>query len=457
VTQTVLGGRSIDLDLPVLLVTLGVSVLTGLLFGLAPALRSSRPDLAEVLNESARGQGLGGRGHRLLGGFVIAQVAVALVLLVGAGLLVRSFQRLRQVDPGFRSDGLLTMRLSLPTSRYTDDGQVGGFFDRLVPGVRALPGVTDAAAISNLPMGGDNSSGSFAIEGRPDVKGQPSPHGDSHYVVGRYFETMGIPVVHGRFFDDRDGRDGVPSIIIDTVLADHFFPGEDPVGRRLAKFGEGTEAAPVWRTIVGVVGHVSKYGLDGRVKDQYYIPEAQRPQRTMVLVLRAGGDPAALAPSARAAVRAVDPDMPVFRVASMNEVVDDTLVNRRFVMLILGLFAGIALVLAGVGLFGVLSYAVTQRTREIGVRMALGARAADVLGMVVRQGMQLTAIGLAVGVAAALAATRALSSLLFGIGAADPMTYAVLATALAAVALLACWLPARRAARVDPMVALRSE
>jgi putative ABC transport system permease protein len=460
VSQTVLGGRAVGVDLQVLGFTLALSLLTSLLFGLAPALRASRPDLAETLKEGARAEGLGGRGHRLLGGLVVAQVACALVLLVGAGLLGRSFLRLRQVDPGFRADGILTMNLSLPAARYAEDGQVSDFFDRLVPRLGALPGVAQAAAISNLPMGGNYSSGSFQIEGRTVGEHEAGPHGDSHYVAGDYFATMQIPLVRGRTFDAREaGGGGTPAIIIDKVLADRYFANDDPIGHRVAKMGEGTQKEPAWRTIVGVVGHVSKYGLDGRVKEQYYIPAAQRPQRAMTLVLRAaaGGDAPALAASARAAVRAVDPDMPVFRVATMAEVIDATLVNRKFVMLLLGQFAAVALVLAGVGLFGVLSYAVSRRTREIGVRMALGARAADVLGMVVRQGMTLTAIGLVIGAGAALAATRGMAGLLFGVGASDPPTYVALALVLAAVALFACWLPARRAARVDPMVALRAE
>jgi len=453
--QTVLAGRGVGLDGTVLAYTLGISVVTGVLFGLVPAFAAARPDLSGMLKEGGR-EGAGGR-HRMLGVFVVSQVAIAMVLLVGAGLLVRSMGRLRAVDPGFDARGLLTMRVFLPEARYADPAQINGFFDAVLPRLAALPGVTAAAAISNLPMGGDNSSGSFQVENRPVQEGQPSPHGDSHYVSPGYFEAMGIPLAKGRLFDARDTAEATPAIIIDEVLADHFFPGDDPVGHRISKYGEGTGEAPVWRTIVGVVRHVAKYGLDGRVKDQYYFPAAQRPQRGMFLVVRTTVDPAGMATAARAAVRAVDPDMPVFKVMTMQRVIDDTLVGRRFTAMLLGIFAAVALVLAAVGLYGVIAYAVSQRTHEIGVRMALGARVEDVVRMVVRQGMRLAAIGLLVGAAAALATTRFLASLLFGVGAADPATFVAIPAILALVALLASWLPARRAARVDPMTALRDE
>jgi len=453
--QAVLSGRSIGLDRTVMLFTLGVSVLTGLLFGLAPAFAAARPDLSGMLKEGGR-EGAGGR-HRILGVFVVSQVAIAMVLLVGAGLLIRSMGRLRAVDPGFRAESLLTLRLSLPEARYADPAQMNGFYDALLPRLAALPGAASAAAISNLPMGGDNASGSFQIEKRPVADGQPGPHGDSHYVSAGYFETMGIALAKGRLFDARDGAAGEPSIIVDQVLADRVFPGEDPIGHRINKTGEGTSEAPVWRTVVGVVGHVARYGLDGRVKEQYYIPAAQLPQRNMFLVVRTAGDPEALASAARAAVRAVDVDMPVYKVMTMQQVIDDTLMGRRFTALLLAIFAGVALVLASVGLYGVIAYAVSQRRHEIGIRMALGAQVGDVVGMVVRQGMRLAAIGLLVGAVAALATTRFLATMLYGVGAADPATFVAIPAILALVALVASWLPARRAARIDPIVALRGE
>jgi len=453
--QTILAGRGIGLDGPVLAFTLGISLVTGVLFGLVPAFAAARPNLSGMLKEGGR-EGAGGR-HRMLGVFVVSQVAIAMVLLVGAGLLIRSMGRLRAVDPGFDARGLLTMRVFLPEARYPDPAQINGFFDTLQPRLQALPGVTAAAMISNLPMGNDNSSGSFQIENQPVAEGQPSPHGDSHYVTPGYFEAMGIGLVKGRLFDARDSAEATPTILIDQVLADHFFPGADPVGHRINKYGEGTSEAPVWRTVVGVVRHVAKYGLDGRVKDQYYFPAGQRPQRSMFVVVRTAGDPAALATAARAAVRAIDPDMPVFKLMTMQQVIDDTLVGRRFTVLLLGILAAVALVLAAVGLYGVIAYAVSQRTHEIGIRMALGARVEDVVRMVVRQGLRLAAIGLLVGAVAALATTRFLAGMLFGIGAADPVTFIAIPAILALVALVASWLPARRAARVDPMIALRGE
>ena len=455
--QMVLGGRAIGLDGTALGFALAVSLLTGLVFGLAPALQASRLDVNGMLKEGGRGEGLGRRGHRLLGGFVVSQVAVALVLLVGAGLLIRSFVRLRAVDPGFRPDHVLTMRLTLPSSRYAEDGQVAAFYDELLRRAAALPGVRSAAAISNLPMGGDNASASFAIEGMNVPEGQPSPHGDSHVVSQDYFAALGVPLVKGRFFEAGDGPLATPVAVIDQVLADRYWPAGDAIGHRMRLYFEGSDDKPVWRTIVGVAGHVKKYGLDGRVKEQYYMPSTQMPRRGMTLVLRTATDPSSMVPAVRGAVRDLDSGLPVFRVETMEQVVDATLVTRRFSMLLLGIFASVALVLAAVGLYGVISYSVAQRTREIGIRMALGARAGDVVRMVVRHGMTLTAIGLAIGVLAALGLTRFLSSLLFAVPPNDVPTFLAIAAILAGVAWVAAFLPARRASRIDPMRALREE
>jgi predicted permease len=455
--QTVLGGRPVTINATVLAFTLGVSILTGLLFGLAPALRASRADLHDMLKDGARGEAVGARGHRLLGGFVVSQMAVAFVLLVGAGLLLRSFARLREVDPGFRAEKIMTMRITLPANRYDGDLAVGNFYDGLMDRLKALPGVTAAAGISNLPMAQNNASGSFEIEGSPTPDGQPGPHGDSHYVTHGYFEAMAIPVVEGRFFDTRDAREGTPSIIVDDVLAKRYWPQGGALGHRLSKAGEQVDGKPVWRTIVGVVGHVKKYGLDGRVKEQYYIPAEQKPMSAMSLVLKSAADPKSVVASARAAIRAADADLPIFDVKTMDEVIDDTLMMRRFVMSLIAGFAATALVLAAIGLYGVLAYSVTQRTHEIGVRMALGARARDVILMVVRRGMLLAIGGLALGAVLAIGLTRLIQSQLFGVGAADPVTYALFGLALAATALFACWIPARRAALVAPTVALRYE
>jgi predicted permease len=458
----ILGGRRVGIDGTVLAFTLGISLLTGLGFGLAPALFAARGDVNEVLKESGS-RVMGGSGQRLLDAFVVAQVAVALVLLVGAGLLIRSFVLIRAVDPGFRPDGVLTMRLTLPETRYVDDRRMAAFHDALLARLGALPGVSAAAVISNLPMGGDNWSASFDIEGQVVPDGQSSPHGDTHVVSADYFKAMGIPLVRGRFFEARDNgladEAGAPPqvAIIDQVLADRYWPGQDPIGRRIALGFEGKPEAPLWREIVGVVGHVKKYGLDGRVKEQYYLPAAQAPARGTFVVLRAAVDPIGLVGPAREAVRGIDPDLPLFQVRTMDEVVDRTLVTRRFAMSLLALFAGVALVLATVGLYGVIAYSVGQRTREIGVRMALGAQPGDIAGMVVRRGMALALVGLLTGAAAALAVTRSIASLLFNVAPGDPVTFAVIAVLLAAIAGVAALIPALRAARVAPMAALRHE
>jgi len=379
------------------------------------------------------------------------------VLLVGAGLLVRSFERLRSVDPGFRTDHLLTFRLSLPDTRYGQPGQIASFYDDLLRRLSALPGVRSAGATSSLPMSRDNTSASFVIEGSPVPEGQAGPHGDWHAVSAGFFTTMGVPLLRGRFIDERDARDAHPVIVIDQVLADRYWPGRDPLGRRISVSGEGTPEAPIWREIVGVVGHLKKYALDGRVKEQYYLPATQAPHGGMFIVLHTSTDPLLSVSAARSAVSALDAGLPIYGVRAMQQVVDDTLIARRFAMMLLALFAAVAMALAGIGLYGVMSYSVSQRTREIGIRMALGAPPAEIVRSVVRRGLILTAVGLGIGAAVALAATRGMSALLFAVPPADPLTYVLMTAILAAVSWLAATLPARRAARVDPMVALRDE
>ena len=445
----------VGLDSRVLLFTLGVSVLTGVVFGLAPAFQTSGVNLHDTLKEGGRSGQLGVR-RGLRNVLVVVEMAAAVVLLVGAGLLVRSFMQLQQVNPGFQPGGVLSMLVSLPTNKYKEGTQRTAFDRQLLEEVRGLTGVKSAATITSLPMSGWNQSGSFRIEGRQVAPGESAPHGDRWMASEDYFQTMGIPLVKGRYFDARDTADAPGVAVISEKLAQKYWPGEDPVGKRITF--EGGQQQPRFREIVGIVGHIRNEGLEGETRGQYYVPYAQRPNSAdLFLVVRADGDPAALAPAVRARIASVDRDLPVYKVTTMEKLVSDSLAQRRFSMTLFGVFAALALALAVVGLYGVMSYAVAQRTHEIGLRMALGAQGRDVLRMVVGQGMGLVAIGLGVGLVGAFMLTRLMSSLLYGVSAADPLTYAGIALLLAAVALLASYIPARRATKVDPMVALRYE
>src|SRR5215204_5105330 len=445
----------IGLDRNVLLFTLGVSVLTGIIFGLAPAFQTSNVNLHDTLKEGGR-SGRGGVRRGVRNALVIAEMAFAVILLVGAGLLIRSFVRLQQVNPGFEPRGVLAMQVSLPGSKYKE-GTLRAAFDRQVlEVVRALPGVKSAATTTTLPMSGFNQSGSFQIEGRQIPPGESSPHGDRWMPSDDYFQTMGVPLVKGRFFDARDTADSPPVAIVSEALARKYWPGEEPVGKRITFNRIPNTQDPLWREIVGVVGHVRNEGLEGESRGQYYVPYAQRPNSPdLFIVVRTDGDPASLAPSVRGAVASVDRDLPVYRVTTMEKMVAESLMERRFSMFLFGVFAALALALAVVGLYGVMSYGVAQRTHEIGLRLALGAQGRDVLRMVVGQGMGLVAVGLGIGLVGAFLLTRLMSSLLYGVSAADPLTYAGITLLLGAVALLASYIPARRATKVDPMVALR--
>src|ERR1043166_6180791 len=447
--------NEIGLDARVLLFTLGVSLLTGVVFGLAPAFQTSGVNLHDTLKEGGR-SGRGGVRRGVRNALVIAEVSFAVVLLVGAGLLMRSFVLLEQVNPGFQPRGLLALQVSLPPNKYADKTARAAFDRQMLEAVRALAGVKEAATTTTLPMSGWNQSGSFDIEGRPNAPGQDSPHGSRWMASDDYFQTMQIPLLRGRYFDAHDTADAPGVVIIDDALARKYWPNEDPLGKRITF--EGTEQQARWGEVVGIVGHVKNEGLEGESRAQYYVPYAQRADSpNLFLVVRDAGDPASLAPAVRGAIAGVDKDLPVFRVMTVERVVSDSLAQRRFSMTLFAIFAGLALLLAVVGLYGVMSYTVAQRTHEIGIRVALGAQGRDVLRMVVGQGMLLVGVGVLLGLGGALALTRVMSSLLYGVSATDPLTYAGIALLLAAVALLASYVPARRAMKVDPMVALRYE
>ncbi len=444
-----------NLDARVLVFTLAVSLLTGLLFGLAPALQASRTNLTEGLKEGERGSS--GRRQWLRSVLVVGEVALTLTLLVGAGLLIQSFRRVLAVEPGFQAQNLLTMQVSV---NNPDGQQIANFFDRLQQSVRNLPGVTSVAVSNGLPFVGVNRP-NFIIEGRPLPEPGKEAGGARYTVSPNYFQTMGIALLKGRLFNAQDTSDSPRVIVIDEMLARRHFPNEDPLGKRLK---QGPDAPSL--EIVGVVRHVEQNGLEGQASNlnQFYTNFNQisleglpgNVRRINVLV-RTEVEPLSLASSVRAQVSALNKDQAVFNVRTMEQIVAQSVAARRFSMLLLTVFAVVALALASLGIYGLMSYTVAQSTREIGVRMALGAQVSDVLKLVIGHGMTLVLIGVGLGLVASLALTRTMKNLLFGVSATDPVTFAAIALLLVLVALLACFVPARRATKVDPLRALRHE
>jgi len=441
----------IGLDPTALLFTLLVAVATGVTFGIIPALKASKPQLNESLKEGgAAGAGQGGLRLRAL--LVVAEVALAVTLLIGGGLLVRSFVSLINVDPGFDADNLLTQQLFLPRASYGEPAQIISFVDELVERAESLPGVTGAGVISTLPLSGNNSDAGFLIEGTPrPQEGERSPVAWYRPVTTGYFSTMKMRLVGGRLFTRADQREAPLVAVINEAAARRYWGNDDPIGTRIT-FG-GDE----WREVIGVVADTKHFGLDEAERPATYLPYAQMPQRFMSLVMRTSGDPMLLARSVQAEVWEIDPTLAVAGAATMNDVIAETVAVPRLVMAVLAVFAGSAMLLAAIGIYGVMSYHVGQRTREIGVRIALGADSGSVLRLVVGRGMALMGAGLGVGLVLALVLSRFLESLLFEVSARDPLTFVLVPVVLAAVALLACYLPALRASRVDPIVALRYE
>ncbi len=444
--------RELRLDGTVLAYTAGLSVLTGLLFGTAPALSAASSDLHATLKEAGRHPGTGSGRQRLRAALIVLEVALSMILLIGAGLLIRSFSSLLNVGKGFDPDRVVAVQIVLKPSRYPERSDQARFFDQVLARVQSLPGVEAASLVSRVPLGGGNTNGDFLIEGKSFPPGQ-SPLADLRLAGPDYFRVMRIPVLAGRSFTSQDGPDSLKVAIVNETFARRFFAGEDPIGRRIdAEWG--TDG---WQVVVGVVGDVKHEGLDQAINAEIYLPFTQRPDRSLTIVARSASSAAALAGPVRQQVLAVDKDQPVTRVRTMDEVVAASVKSRRLAMSLAGVFAGFALFLSAVGIYGVLSFSVAQRTHEIGIRMALGARRQDVLAMVLRHGMSLTGLGAALGLAGAAGMTRLMSSLLFGISPIDPVTFTGIPLVLATVALLAMYLPARRATRVDPMVALRYE
>jgi putative ABC transport system permease protein len=442
----------IRVDAVVLAFSAALALATGLVFGIAPAWKVSRRDVQDVLRESGRGTP-GPAHHRIRNTLVVGQISLALVLLVGAGLLLRSFARVIAADAGFRADGVLTAIVPLPRTRFPEEAQRAAIVRRLVEAARALPGAQAASATLPL-LGGWQSS--FRLEGRPEPLPGQLPSADIARVMPDYFRAMGVRVREGRVFTERDTADLTPVAIVDETFVRSHYPGESALGKRL-RFGALDDAKARWIEIVGVVAHVKNYGVDEDSRVEVYLPYEQSPVSGVTLVVRSEGDPAAMAAPLRAAVRAVDPELPLYAVRTLPELVSDRTAQRRLAVMLISVFATVALLLAAVGIYGVMSYAVAQRTQEIGIRMALGAEREEILRMVLRHGTLMAVSGVALGLLASFVLARLITSLLFQTSAADPPTFSVVPLVLIAVAVLACYVPARRATRVDPLVALRSQ
>ncbi|HVG32956.1 MAG TPA: ABC transporter permease [Pyrinomonadaceae bacterium] len=449
--------NEVGLDVRLLGFTLLVSLVTGIGFGLLPALQATRLDPQHALKEGGRSATEGRARRRTRNLLVVTEIALAQVLLIGAGLLIASFLRLQAVDPGFNPENLLTARLSLSKTKYTDSAKQIAFYNEVLGRLKAMPGVRSAALVMNLPLSGANMNRGFTVEGRPEPKPDENITVDYQVTSPDYFAAMEIPLVRGRAFTDQD-KEGQPRVaIINEVMARKYFPGEDPVGKRIL-IGDA-EKEDSWLTVVGIAGNVRHASTSEPAFPGLYTPYTQDRESwpRMAIVLRTNADPAALSSAVRKEILAIDPQQPVSNIQPMTQLMSESITRPRFITLLLGVLASIALALAVVGIYGLMSYGVIERTHEIGIRMALGAQRGDVLKMVVGHGLKLILAGLLIGVVGAFALTRLMTSLLFDVSAVDPLTFVVVSALLTLAALAACYIPARRATRVDPMVALRYE
>jgi putative ABC transport system permease protein len=451
-----LGGANVNLNGAVLLFAAAAVVLSTFFFGLAPAIQSTKAGVQSRLKDGGRTTGAGA-GQRWRSILAVAEISLALILLVGAGLMMKSLYRLLSVDPGFRSERVLTMEMNLRTSQYDKELGILNFWQQVLDRVRTLPGVETAALGTAIPLTDSHARADVTIEGMALPKPGSFPHPDTHIVSSDYAATLGVPILQGREFSDVD-RENVPRVaMINARMAHEYFPNETPVGKRIMFGRPSAKSAPKWMTIVGVVGDTRLYGLANPSRLEIYIPFRQNAEDHMSLVVKSTVDPAALASSIRGVVAEIDKDQPISGISTMNQVILNSVSTRRITLILLGLFSALALVLAAIGIYGVISYSVAQRTHEIGIRMALGAQKRDVLRMILAQGVKIAGIGVVAGMAASFGLTRLMTKLLFSVSAADPLTFAAVAIVLILVAMLACYIPARRTLRVDPMIALRYE
>jgi putative ABC transport system permease protein len=453
VLSSVSGFSAVTLDCRVLAFAAAATLFTGVICGLAPALQAARRDIQKSLNESSRGSS-GVRLRRLRDVFVVSQLALALVLLVAAGLLIESFSALLRVPLGFEPHGVLTMKLFLSPTRYPEGSSRGGLYiQEVLQRVRAIPGVKSAAVVDSLPLE-SGASTDFVIAGRPPLKPGDEPEANIHMASSNYFELMGIPLLAGRFFTPQDSANAPRVMLISRAMAREYWPGADPIGSKVTMKDWGPDLTG---TVVGVVGDVKLDGLEVATRPAIYWPIQQFVGAFNALVVRSDAPSSSVVPAIRAAVWSVDPEQTIAKISTMEEIASDQFTERRFNLGLIGAFAALSLLLASIGIYGVLAQSVQQRTREIGIRMALGAQSGDVARLVLSQGLGMSLLGIAIGIAGAMAATRLMSSLLFGVKPLDASAFAAAAAVLLAVTLAACWLPARRASRVDPLVALRYE